>query len=336
METHSRERSSLAKLNRRLLLTAPVALGAGLMARSDPAAAAQFDQTHVKLVWESSGSAEEPLIGPEGIALAPDGSVYVVSSKRDVIQIIGGDDGEFIAQWGEPGDEPGQFRFRGPDGSFLGDVDFDADGNIYVFDTYNQRIQKFDPERTFLLEITGDGSAEGVFQEPTGSVDAAGKRIFVTDFPTQQVQVFDLDGNFLWKWGSQGVEDGQFFWPAGITVASDGSIYVAEIKGKRVQKFDTDGNFLQRVAGSGEEPGQVMDLYYLAVDANDNLYVSDTINRRIQIFSADGALIGMIDDVPSVGPFQWPAGIAVDAEGFIYLADAIEHRVLKLELPPLE
>jgi DNA-binding beta-propeller fold protein YncE len=268
------------------------------------------------------------------MALAADGTIHVANARRSQIVVLG-PDGEFVKAWGEAGSGPGQFQFTDTYGSLLGDLDFDAEGNLYVFDCFNYRVQKFSPDRELILEITGEGTPDGPFVENVGGcVDAAGARLFVTDF-SDQVFVFDLDGNFLWKTGSNGIEDGQFFWPYSVAVASDGSFYVSEIKGKRVQKFDSEGAFLSRVAEAGEEPGQVGDVYYVAVDPNDNLFISYTINKRIQINGADGAFLGVIDEVPGFGAFGIPAGLALDSEGHLYVSDNFEHRVLKLKVPAL-
>jgi DNA-binding beta-propeller fold protein YncE len=320
--------------SRRAMLKGSAVLSLGLVFPTEATGAAQFDQTQVELVWEAAGSEEVPLLAPDGMALAADGTIHVANARRSQIVVLS-PDGEFVEAWGGPGSGPGQFSFSDTYGSLLGDLDFDAEGNLYVFDVFNFRVQKFSPDREFILEITGEGTPDGPFVDNVGGcVDAAGARLFVTDF-SDQVRVFDLEGNFLWKFGSNGVEDGQFFWPFGVALASDGSIYVSEIKGKRVQKFDSEGNFLGRVVEGGAEPGQVGDAYYVVVDGDDNLFISDTINERIQIHGADGAFVGVIDEVPGFGVFGIPAGLAVDANGHIYVSDNFKHRVLKLKLPPL-
>jgi sugar lactone lactonase YvrE len=251
------------------------------------ARAAQFDQTQVELVWEAARSEEVPLLAPDGMALAADGTIHVANARRCQIVVLG-PDGEFVEAWGEPGSGPGRFMFSDTTGSLLGDLDFDAEGNLYVFDVFNFRVQKFSPDREFILEITGEGTPDGSFVDNVGGcLDAAGARLFVTDF-SDQVRVFDLEGNFL-----------------------------------------------SRVAEAGAEPGQVGDVYYVAVDGDDNLFISVTINQRIQIHAAAGAFLGVIDEVSGFGTFGIPAGLAVDADGHLYVSDNFKHRVLKLKLPPL-
>lgn len=291
-------------------------------------AAAPFDQSQIELVWQTAGSDETPLLQPDSLAIAPDGSIHVANTKRGQILVFT-PDGEFIEFWGEPGRGPGQFMFTDNFGSFVSDLDFDAYGNCYVFDAFNYRVQKFSPAHEFLLEITGESVDTPFLDNVGGSVDAANGRLYITDF-SDQVRVFDLDGNFLWKFGSHGVEDGQFFWPFDIALAGDGSIIVGELKGKRAQTFDSEGTFLNRVTETELET--IGDVYFMELDPNENLFLVDAVNRRIRIYGPDDVLLGVIEEVPGYGRIGLPAGIAFDSKGHLIVADSFEHRVLSLAL----
>ena len=121
-----------------------------------------------------------------------------------------------------------------------------SSGNVYVADTYNHRIQKFDSSGNFLLKwgspriINGIhlGSAgDGQFNNPYGvAVDDSGN-VYVSDSSNQRVQKFDSSGNFITKWGSFGTEDGQLKLPNGVAVDNSGNVYVTDMKNNRVQKF---------------------------------------------------------------------------------------------------
>lgn len=317
-------------LNRRSLMKGSAALSLGL-ALSGNATSAQIDPTKIELVWQAAGSEETPLLQPDGVAVAPDGSIAVSNTKRNQIVVLSSE-GEFVEAWGEAGNGPGQFMFSDSFGSFLGDLDFDDDGNCYVFDAFNFRIQKFSPEHELILEIPGEVADVPFDGNVGGCVDRVGQRLFVTDF-SDQVRVFDLEGNFLWKFGSNGIEDGQFFWPFDVAVTRDGSIYVGELKGTRAQKFDAEGNFLERIT----EPdlGTVEEVYYLALDPAGNLFLTDQVNQVIRIYAPDATLIGMIEEVPGYGKIGLAAGLAFDTEGSLLVTDSFEHQVLKLRLPNL-
>ncbi|MGD9713093.1 MAG: NHL repeat-containing protein [Thermomicrobiales bacterium] len=319
------------RLNRRAMLAGSAALGIRFSIPLRPAVAAQFDQSQIELVWQSAGTEETPLLQPDGVAVAPDGSIAVSNTKRNHILVLSSE-GEFVEVWGEAGTGPGQFMFSDTFGSFIGDLDFDADGNCYVFDAFNFRVQKFSPEHELILEITGETDDVPFDGNVGGCVDRVGQRLFVTDF-SDQVRVFGLDGSFLLKFGSNGIEDGQFFWPFDVAVAGDGSIYVGELKGKRAQKFDGEGNFLERV--TEPELGTVEEVYYLAVDPDGNLFLTDQVQHVIRIYAPDATLLGMIEEVPGYGKIGLAAGLAFDTEGFLLVTDSFEHQVLKLKMPNL-
>jgi DNA-binding beta-propeller fold protein YncE len=92
---------------------------------------------------------------PAGVAVGPDGSVYVVDPtipKSYNIQKFDGN-GHFLLKWGESGSGDGQFEC--PTGVAVG-----SDGSVYVADTCNNRIQKFDPEGKFLAKWGTSGNGD--------------------------------------------------------------------------------------------------------------------------------------------------------------------------------
>ncbi len=87
----------------------------------------------------------------------------------------------------------------------------DADGNVYVADQSNQRIQKFTGAGTYLTQWGSNGSGDGQFLGPVAvATDAAGN-VYVTD--NQRVQKFTGAGAYLTQWGSYGSGTGSFSLP---------------------------------------------------------------------------------------------------------------------------
>ena len=143
-------------------------------------------------------------------------------------------------QAGTSGSGDGQFLF--PRG-----VGVDSSGNVYVAETGNHRIQKFDSNGTFLTKWGSQGSGDGQFDYPTGvAVDGSGN-VYVEERDNDRIQKFDSTGNFLAKWGSQGSGDGQFQNPTGMAVDSSGNVYVADRHNHRIQKFDSNGTLSHQV-----------------------------------------------------------------------------------------
>ncbi len=306
--------------------------GSVIATPDDIAASSGFDQSQIELIWETAGPEASPLELPQDIGIAPDGSIYVLNPRADQFHVYA-PDGSFVETWGGPGNGPGEFSFYGAN-LWFGAIDLDADGNIYVFDLHNHRIQKFAPDRTFLKEWGVHGTGVGEFIEPEGAIDATNELVYVTD-SNNRVQVFDLDGNYLDRWGRTGREPGQFNGPRGVAIDSGGNIYVVEQDGRRIQKFDWSGAVIDTSNADFAPRGQFGRLFYVTVDENDYLYLPDWEGHRILIYNPDGELIAEIDEIPGFGRVISPVDIEFDDEGFAYITLEDLHRLVKVKLPPL-
>ena len=90
------------------------------------------------------------------------------------------------------------------------DIVLDDDGNMYILDAGNCRVQKFDPEGRLLCRWGSSGSGEGQFQTVSSiAVDSTG-HVYVADGGNCRVQKFTGSGEFLAQWGTEGTGDGQF------------------------------------------------------------------------------------------------------------------------------
>jgi len=224
--------------------------------------------------------------------------------------------GQYLFQWGSSGSGAGQFA--DPYG-----VALDAAGNVYVVDSSNNRIQKFDGNGTYLAQWGSTGSGDGQFSRPLGvAVDAAGN-VYVTDASNNRVQKFDRDGAYLTQWGSYGSGNGQFTDPIGVAVDADGNVYVSDAgNNNRIQKFDSNGAYLTQWGGSGTGNGKFTLPSGVAVDAAGNIYVADHDNYRIQKFDSNGIYLAQWDSNGSGdGQFYFPNSVAVDGAGNVYVTD---------------
>jgi len=273
------------------------------------------------------GKGEGMFLAPRGIDVAPDGSIYILDSGNARVQKFD-PQGQFLLSWGESGKEAGQFSleyYTGPCGLAAG-----PDGSVYVADTWNHRVQKFDSEGRFIRLLTGAG---GSFFGPRDvTVDNSGN-VYVVDTGNKRIQKFDSDGKFLLQWGRAGALPGELDEPVGIAIGPDEMVYVIDTGNRRIQSFDPNGRFQREThllawdqdVVSAVEP-------YLAIDSEGRIYATDATLSVVHQLSPDGKRIttwGTKGSGP--GQFEEPTGIAISPSGQIYITDRKLSRVLIFE-----
>ncbi len=114
--------------------------------------------------------------------------------------------GTFLTTWGSSGTGDGQFNY--PEG-----VVVDGSGNVYVADSFNNRIQKFTSTGTFLTTWGSSGTGDGQFNYAVGVATDGSGNVYVADYGNNRIQKFDGNGTFLTGWGGGGSGSGQFSTP---------------------------------------------------------------------------------------------------------------------------
>ena len=230
---------------------------------------------------------------------------------------------EYQIQWGVFGTGNGEFDL--PTCIVVG-----TDGNLYVTDRNNGRVQKFDPDGNFILEW--DGSGGNRLTNPVGiGVDDMTGDIYVTDVGDHNIRKFTNTGSFITAWGDSGDTLTKFNKPAGIDVDGFGDVYVADSKNHRIQKFTSAGAFVTAWGDSGDSTGQFIEpLGVLA--HNDAIYIADSRNNRIQKFDLFGNFIMTWGETGTGdGQFLRTFAIAVDSAGVLYVSDADGNRVQRFD-----
>jgi DNA-binding beta-propeller fold protein YncE len=278
----------------------------------------------VEFLWETRGGPDSPLGNPSKVAVAPDGSIWVVDADNNRFQIFA-PDGTFLEAWGTPGSGEGEFDFTTVDwgGNDEAAIAFAPDGTFYVADPGNHRIQKFGPDRSFLTAWGSEGQEPGQFGTPIDLVVDGQGRVYVLD--ANRVQVFDADGRFLAEWGERGFEPGQLFGPFGIGLDPDGTLLIAEYDSSRVQRFTPEGEFLDGWGGPGSGDGQFAYAMDAAVDAAGRVFVTDYANHRVQVFDRDGQFLAAWGEPGTdAGQFISALSVAVGGDGTVYVTDGVK------------
>jgi DNA-binding beta-propeller fold protein YncE len=248
-------------------------------------------------------------------------------------------DGELLETWGTSGDEPGSLDlsvFSGA-GNYGGSV-FDTDGNLYIVDSGNKRIQKFGPDRTFIATWGGNGKGDGQFLIPREITRDDLGRLYVTDEGRHDVQVFTSEGQFLFAFGESGQGPGQLFEPAGVAVDRDGNIWVGDFGNRRLQKFAPDGAFLGEFGNTGPRDERLGNMFGIAASADGYIFAPNSGDDRIQVFDTVGNQVAKWGESgDGDAQFDGPSEVVLDGRGNLYVSDGGSDNLRKFRilLPPL-
>ncbi len=177
------------------------------------------------------------LVSPAGIAIDKENRLaYVVDTQQDQVLVFDADKYTLLRRIGTAGKKhtltsPGNF-------SLPTNVAVDKEGNVYVTDTLNDRVEIFDADGNFINQIGTPGDGPGHFARPKGiAIDRDG-HIWVTDEVQSRVQVFNKRGQLLIYFGELGWYPGQFQALYGIASDDhDNRIITTEQFPGRVQVF---------------------------------------------------------------------------------------------------
>jgi DNA-binding beta-propeller fold protein YncE len=197
---------------------------------------------------------------PSGIAVDSENRLlYVADTQNDVIDVFDADSLKLLRKIGTPGKkhtltDPGTFSL--PTG-----VALDTDGNLYVSDTLNARIQIFDADGNFISQFGKRGDGPWQLERPKGiAIDGDG-HIWVVDSAQDRIKVFNREGRLLIYIGTHGDYPGQFREAYGIAIDKLNRVITSEQYPGRVQlyRYITDAEAAQIKAEPGKAAAIMQD-----------------------------------------------------------------------------
>ncbi|WP_176706421.1 fibronectin type III domain-containing protein, partial [Paenibacillus hemerocallicola] len=286
-------------------------------------------------IGTASGNGTGEFNKPYSLAVNGGGDLYVADLLNKRIQKLTVASGTW-SSYGTTG------QFTNPAG-----VAIDKNGNIYVADMGNNygghKVHKLSATGTSLTSWgksdSQSGTALGQFNGAEGvAVDKNGN-VYVADTGNNRIQKLTVSNNTWSAWGKSGNASGtglgEFNKPSDVAVDGDGNVYVGDTNNNRVQKLTVSTGQWSEWKNSGSAPGSFNSPRGVAVDGSGNVYVADVGRSRIQkltvatnTWSAWGKSGGV--QGTGLGEFFNPYGVAIDANGVLYVADMNNHRVQKL------
>ena len=326
----------------------------------------------------SQGTSDDKFDMPTDLAIDDSDNLYIVDSENNRIKIYDLTSGDncpsgtddviedevcFDDTFGSSGSSDGRFDIPT-------DLVVDPDtGDLYVVDSDNNRIQKFESDGDFDIEFGSDDSSDDDYLgSPSAiAVHKDSDYVYVADTTTDAISVFDKNGNFKFSFDDDDSND-EFKNPAGMVIDNkDDMLYVADTGNHRIRIFElTDGDncpsgtdevvedevcFVDDFGSSGSAEGRFDEPAGLAFDEDESiLYVADTENNRIQSFemvsgsTCPSGTDEIIDGVCFIeefgssgsadGKFNSPEGLAFDENNdLLYVADTENNRIQILSLP---
>lgn len=223
---------------------------------------------------------------------------------------------------GGPGKGRGQFA--GPRG-----IATDADGNFYVADTGNARIQKFASDGNLLVIFGISGSGVGQLFEPNGVAVAPGGDLYIVDAGNHRLLRFKADGTFVKQW--EGPES-KFFGPRDVALGPNKLVYILDQGRSRVVRLDPETDRMTEWGMHGSGESEFVEPTGIEV-GDDRVYVADALNNRIQVFSLDGLFIAAWP-VPEWNsyPWQYPDVTFEPKEKLLYVTSPLSKEILTFDL----
>lgn len=195
--------------------------------------------SHV-LVFDANHKLEATIRGgmvePAGLALDTENRfLYVVDTEQDVVQVYDADKYNLIRTIGVPGKKhslTGPGEFAKPVGAAV-----DADGNLYVTDLLNNRVEEFDADGNFIREFGKHGDGPGYFSRPKGIAVNSDGFVWVADAMTDRLQLFTPEGRLLMYLGGHGYLPGTFNVLGDVAVDKQNRVFTTEQYRGRLQMF---------------------------------------------------------------------------------------------------
>lgn len=307
---------------------------------------------------------------PSGVVVDGEGNIYIsdqlysnvrrISRATGIITLIAGSSDGLNGFTGDNGLAISA-RLNSPSRMAI-----DANDNLYITDTGNQRIRKITKSTGIITTVAGNGvfgysgdggqAIDASFKNPTDvALDITGN-IYISDYQNNRIRRVNAvtgiistiagDGTSGYSGDNNLATLASLKEPVGITIDKDGNLIISDTYNQRIRRVDAITGFITSIAGTGETgykdgPANQAELNVpqgLTVDISGAIYFTEFLNRRIRKLSGSTVTTiagngGYFGDggLATKASLRFPEAVAVGTDGVIYIADVINNRVRKID-----
>ena len=252
------------------------------------------------------------------------------------------------------------------------DVVFDQEGNLYIADSENHVIRRIDRQNGIIQTVVGspdepDIESSGVMtpNPPNAQEENVDPLADFDDSPTKAyTQTPDLSGTVRYvvgkrvgatRFGGDGetANHARLNFPSGMAIDDQGTLYIADTWNHRIRRVDPLTGMIHTIAGTGQpkwtgdggpaHSAALNEPVALVMNRKGKLYIADQTNNRVRMIDT---LTGIITTVAGTGEAEYngdqipateaglsgPSGLALDADGHLYIADTFNGRIRKIDV----
>jgi DNA-binding CsgD family transcriptional regulator/sugar lactone lactonase YvrE len=297
------------------------------------------------------------LVRPLALTVGQAGELYIAEGNRIRQVKIDGRivtfAGTGTAGYGGDGGPAAQAQLNTPQGLAV-----DSVNRLYIADTLNNRVRRVDTDGT-ITTVAGTGEAgysgdgkpgrEAKLNLPIGLAIGFSDTIFIADTGNNVIRQLGLDGAIRtvagtgeagYRGDAGRAVDAVLHAPAGLAFDGEGNLYIADTLNQRVRRIDVNGQ-IATVAGTGVagylgdgRPATNAELN-LATNPLEGIGQGLAVDAQGDVFIADAfnrrvRRLDVSGTISTVAQMKTPLGLAVDAQGLVYVADAGDNRVRRI------
>jgi sugar lactone lactonase YvrE len=310
--------------------------------------------------------------GATGVGVGPGGTLYVADTQNPVIRkVIPGGlittvAGNGTQAYTGDGGQATAASLNSPSG-----VAVDAAGDLFIADAGNHVVRKVAADGTISTyagngaeDYTGDGgqATAAALSVPTGVAISSTGVLYIADYDNNVIRKVTPNGvisTFAGTGGGDYFGDGgpatqaALRLPGGVAVDAAGNVFIAETENADIREVTPDGN-IKTLAGRGQDPtslgdgGPALGAFLgfptgVAVNAAGDVFISDAGINLIRMVTHDTGIISTVagtgqagysgdNGLATQGQIDQPGGVAVDANGNIFIADSSNNRIREVSI----